>query len=96
MKLISGHPMLAPAAIDAVKQWRYRPYEKDGEPGDIETRVQINFKLTDNPPGKVRVAPQIAANRLMKTSSTPSYPPSAKAQHIHGAVVLEGEYRQAG
>jgi TonB family protein len=50
VKLVSGHPMLAPAAIDAVKQWRYRPYEKDGEPADVETTVQVNFKLADNPP----------------------------------------------
>lgn len=48
--LFSGHPMLAPAAIEAVKQWKYRPYEKDGEPVDIRTTVQVNFKLADNPP----------------------------------------------
>ncbi len=50
VKLIRGHPLLAPAAIQAVKQWRYRPYEKDGEPVEIETTVQVNFKLADNPP----------------------------------------------
>lgn len=49
-KLVSGHPMLAPAAIDAVKQWRYRPYEKDGEPVAVETTVQVNFRLADSPP----------------------------------------------
>jgi len=48
--LFSGHPILAPAAIEAVKQWKYRPYEKDGEPVDIRTTVQVNFKLADNPP----------------------------------------------
>ena len=50
LQLISGHPMLAPAAIDAVKQWRYRPYEKDGVPVDVETTVQVNFRLAGNPP----------------------------------------------
>jgi TonB family protein len=50
LQLVSGHPMLAPAAVDAVKQWRYRPYEKDGEPVNIETTVQVNFKLADSPP----------------------------------------------
>jgi len=32
LQLISGHPMLAPAAIEAVKQWRYKPYLLNGEP----------------------------------------------------------------
>lgn len=50
VKLVSGHPMLAPAAIDAVKQWRYRPYEKDGEPVDVKTTVQVNFRLAGDPP----------------------------------------------
>lgn len=50
VKLVSGHPMLAPAAIEAVRQWRYRPYEKDGEPVDVKTTVQVNFKLAGDPP----------------------------------------------
>ena len=32
LRLISGHPMLAQAAIEAVKQWRYKPYFLNGEP----------------------------------------------------------------
>src|SRR5258708_17055576 len=32
LRLISGHPMLAPAAIEAVKQWKYKPYLLNGEP----------------------------------------------------------------
>lgn len=45
VQLYSGHPMLAPAAIEAVKQWRYRPYEQNGQPVEIKTTVQINFTL---------------------------------------------------
>jgi protein TonB len=45
LTLISGHPMLAPAAIDAVKQWKYRPYLLNGEPVEVETEVQVNFTL---------------------------------------------------
>ena len=47
LKLYSGHPMLAPAAIEAVKQWRYRPYEQDGQPVEIQTTVQVNFSMPD-------------------------------------------------
>ena len=53
LELISGHPMLAPAAIDAVKQWRYRPYLLNGEPVDVETQIQVNFTLSgDSPPAQ--------------------------------------------
>ena len=46
LRLISGHPMLAPAAIDAVKQWRYKPYLLNGEPVAVETQVQVVFSLS--------------------------------------------------
>src|SRR5712672_1482330 len=46
LQLISGHPMLAPAAIEAVKQWRYKPYLLNGEPVAVETTVQVNFTLS--------------------------------------------------
>ena len=37
--------MLAPAAIDAVKQWKYKPYLLNGEPVEVDTEVQVNFTL---------------------------------------------------
>jgi periplasmic protein TonB len=46
LQLISGHPMLAPAAIEAVKQWKYRPYLLNGEPVEVETTIQVNFTLS--------------------------------------------------
>ena len=46
LRLISGHPMLAPAAIEAVKQWRYKPYMLNGEPVAVETQVEVNFTLS--------------------------------------------------
>jgi protein TonB len=46
LQLISGHPMLAPAAIEAVKQWKYRPYLLNGEPVEVDTQVQVNFTLS--------------------------------------------------
>ena len=42
---VSGHPMLVPAAIDAVRQWRYRPYLLNGEPVEVETQITVNFTL---------------------------------------------------
>jgi protein TonB len=46
LTLISGHPMLAPAAIDAVRQWKYKPYLLNGEPVEVDTEVQVNFTLS--------------------------------------------------
>lgn len=46
LQAISGHPMLIPAALDAVRQWRYRPYVLNGEPVEVETQVTVNFSLS--------------------------------------------------
>ena len=43
LQVLSGHPMLVRAAMDAVRQWRYRPYVLNGEPVEVETEVKVNF-----------------------------------------------------
>jgi TonB family protein len=45
LSLVSGHPMLAPAAMDAVKQWKYKPYLLNGKAVAVDTQVQVNFAL---------------------------------------------------
>jgi protein TonB len=45
VKVLSGQPLLAQAAVDAVKKWKYRPYRLSGEPVEIETQITVNFKL---------------------------------------------------
>jgi periplasmic protein TonB len=45
LQVISGHPMLVKAAIDAVRQWRYRPYVLNGDPVEVDTQVTVNFTL---------------------------------------------------
>jgi protein TonB len=46
LQVVSGHPILVPAAIDAVKQWRYRPYLLNGEPVEVETNVIVTFQIS--------------------------------------------------
>ncbi len=46
VRIESGLPILAQAAIDAVKQWRYKPYMVDGEPVEVDSRITINFTLS--------------------------------------------------
>lgn len=45
LQVMSGHPMLVPAAIAAVKQWHYKPYLLNGIPVEVETTVTVNFQL---------------------------------------------------
>jgi periplasmic protein TonB len=48
LKVLTGHPMLVGAAVDAVRQWRYRPYVLNHEPVEVETQITVNFSLTGN------------------------------------------------
>ena len=45
LALISGHPMLAPAALDAVRRWSFKPYYLNGKPVDLDSQITINFQL---------------------------------------------------
>jgi protein TonB len=45
LQVLSGHPMLVPAAMEAVRQWRYRPYVLNDQPVEVETQVTVNFVL---------------------------------------------------
>jgi TonB family protein len=47
VNLISGHPMLGPAAVATVKQWKYKPYVLNGSAVPVETTVVVNFTLSD-------------------------------------------------
>jgi protein TonB len=40
---VSGTPQLVPAAVEAVKQWKYRPYLIGLDPVEVETSVEISF-----------------------------------------------------
>lgn len=48
LHVLSGHPMLTAAAIDAVRQWRYKPYILNGAPVEVETQITVNFSLAGN------------------------------------------------
>jgi len=45
LQLVSGHPMLVPSAITAVRQWRYKPYLLNGQPVEVETTITVIFSL---------------------------------------------------
>ncbi len=45
LKVIKGHPLLIPEALEAVKQWRYRPTLLNREPVEVLTTITVNFSL---------------------------------------------------
>jgi len=45
VKLLSGESALSHAAIDAVKQWKYKPYYLDDQPVEIQTQITVKFRL---------------------------------------------------
>ena len=46
LKVISGHPLLIQAAMDAVRQWVYAPTLLNGEPVEVVTQIDVNFTLS--------------------------------------------------
>jgi TonB family protein len=77
LQLISGHPMLADAAVEAVKQWKYEPYRKNDEPVVVDTQIQVNFSLKNGVTDSAPPVPQGAMGGVIGSvlSSTP--PPGA-------------------
>jgi TonB family protein len=47
LEVISGHPLLVPAALDAVKQWVYQPALLNGNPVEVKTEISVNFTLSE-------------------------------------------------
>jgi len=45
LQALSGHPLLVPAAMEAVRLWRYRPYSLNDQPVEVETQITVNFTL---------------------------------------------------
>jgi protein TonB len=46
LEVISGHPLLVPAALEAVKQWVYQPTTLNSEAVEVVTQIDVNFTLS--------------------------------------------------
>jgi TonB family protein len=99
LQLISGPPMLTAAAMDAVKQWKYRPYLLNGVPTEVETTINVNFMFEASPKVDAVGASAAAGDGPLWVSSaamgpyrvervTPVCSPPADA-HLPGMVVLD-------
>jgi len=61
-RLLSGHPLLAPAALQAVRKWVFEPTEVDGKPARVATEIDIPFDL--DPHGRPVETKSAAAPQL--------------------------------
>jgi TonB family protein len=96
LKMVSGHPMLVPAALEAVKQWKYRPYEVNGIPRVVETTIRVEFSKASEA-GSGTSALQAESPLLVTAEDmrdrlvykvAPVYPPLARQARIQGTVIL--------
>lgn len=89
--VLSGHPLFVQPAIDAVKQWQFKPFTLHGEPAEVETTAALYFGL----PQKLRVSQGVMAGNLVRKVD-PHYPEEAKAKHIRGDVILQATISKEG
>jgi protein TonB len=45
LEVVTGHPLLVQAALDAVKQWRYKPTLLNGDPVEVDTTITVTFTM---------------------------------------------------
>ncbi len=54
LRVVEGHPLLADAAVEAVRQWRYRPTLLNGVPAEVMTFITIEFKARELTPKELK------------------------------------------
>jgi TonB family protein len=85
LEVISGHPLLVQSALDAVRQWKYKPTLLNGEPVEVDTTVDIIYSLNDDASGPLpaqttgSIDPQFRADVLNLLEVTHARERSASA-----------------
>ena len=99
-EVISGDPVFVKPALEAAKQWKFKPFIQNGKTIKIATRIPFDFafseavkdvapKITTDADGTKRVTvPSGVVTGLLIHRVTPEYPPIAESHHIVGTVVL--------
>jgi len=61
LEVLSGHPLLVQSALDAVRQWKYKPTLLEGEPVEVDTTIDVIYALNNDKP-KPSIDPQLRAD----------------------------------
>lgn len=86
VQVISGPPELVPAAVEAVKQWKAKPYVVDGKAIPLKIKLPLDFHLSPGN-GRPLLSSNEAVPRILKTAR-PEYPALARESHTQGEVVV--------
>jgi TonB family protein len=79
-EVLDGPPLLRDAALDAARQWEFKPYEVDGKPVKVRVVTTFNFTLDKRQPAQAEQAQTFNAPTPPPTPGTPSAPPMVWAQ----------------
>lgn len=98
--VISGDPILAKAAVEAAKQWKFKPFIRHGKPTEVSAKWPFDFAFSGNvsnakPPQRVRVSSGVISGLLIHKVA-PIYPLEARQARIQGNVVLQAEISKDG
>ena len=95
VKVLEGHPLLRPAAVEALKQWKFEPYIVDGEKKPVQFTVMVNFRIPQESEDKPIAVSAQQVPKLIKRVD-PQYPPEAKKAGVSGKVVIEATTDKEG
>jgi len=100
LRVVSGPPQLTKSALDAVKQWVYKPYLLNGEPVEVQTTITVNFTFADPAPPPAQGALQEYGGEPVRKigggvsspvpvfESQPEYSKEAKKAKLNGIVLV--------
>jgi TonB family protein len=99
VEVISGDPILAKAAVEAAKKWKFKPFIKNGNPAAVSAKLPFDFAFSGNvhevAPKRVRVSSGVSSGLLIHKVS-PVYPYEARQARIQGIVLLQAEINTEG
>jgi TonB family protein len=103
--VISGDPILAKAAVDAAKKWKFKPFIKNGRPVEISAELPFNFAFAnriyedpshDKNPTVFGNDKQLPSGVKLVHAVQPVYPELARRNRIQGTVVLQATIGKDG
>jgi TonB family protein len=105
VEAISGDPILAKAAIEAAKKWKFKPFIKNGQPVKVSTKLPFDFafsgKISDTDTSQSKQAqplnlPQGVSQGLLIHKVQPIYPEAARRNYVQGTVLLNATIGKDG
>ena len=92
VQVVSGHPLLVSAAVEAVKKWIYEPGMVNGEPVETVIDIDVDFKVAPQPPGDSPTKANVGGNlpeAKVISRVPPVYPRLARLARVTGTVRVE-------